>query len=344
MASKSKLRILIVRLSAIGDVVHGLPVLNALRDRFPRAHLSWVVEGRASELLRDHPSLDELVVIPRGWLKSPSEIWKLRKRLLALNPSIAIDLQGLARSAIVAWLSGAKRRLVGADGREFSRFLHTESIQPTATHVVDRNLELLRALGILETSVRFALPKYASEAATMNEQLRSLVGRSTFAVINPGAGWPSKRWEMDRFGEVARQLGRRFLMPSVVVWAGHDEQRWAEQIVAGSGGHARLAPATSLRELTELVRQAALFVSADTGPLHMAAAVGTPSVGLFGPVAATRNGPYGPDHTSVQKVCLEGSSRTRRNANNDCMRDITVEDVVDACGQVLGQRLLKMSA
>ncbi|MGF1580800.1 MAG: glycosyltransferase family 9 protein [Gemmataceae bacterium] len=340
----SKLRILIVRLSAIGDVVHGLPVLNALRDRFPHAHLSWVVEGRAAELLRDHPSLDELIIIPRGWLQSPSEISQLRKRLLELNPCIAIDLQGLARSAVVAWLSGAKRRLVGADGREMSRFLHTESLQPKQLHVIERNLELLQAVGIFEPSIRFDLPPFPIEAKTVNQKLKELLRHKNYAVINPGAGWPSKRWEVDRFAEVARQVGREFLLPSVVVWAGDEEKEWAEQIVAGSGGQAHLAPPTSLRELTEIIRQASLFVSSDTGPLHIAAAVETPCVGLFGPVAASRNGPYGPDHVSVQRVCLEGSSRVRRNANNDCMRAITVDDVVKACAEVLGQRLLKMSA
>jgi ADP-heptose:LPS heptosyltransferase len=121
----------------------------------------------------------------------------------------------------------------------------------------------------------------------------------------------------------------------LIVWAGDEERGWAEQIVAGSAGHATMAPATSLGELGAIVRRATIFISSDTGPLHLAAAVGTPCVGLFGPMPAERNGPYGAQHICVQKIVLTGTSRQRRTAGPESMEAISVEDVTDACDRIL---------
>lgn len=339
-------RILIVRTSAIGDVLHGLPVLNALRDALPRAFIAWVVEGAAGQLLRDHKALDELVVIRRKWLKSPRTVLELRRTLRALRFDVAVDLQGLTKSAVAAWLSGAPRRIGfdGRDGRELSRWLNNELVRATRTHVIDRNLELLAPLGITNPIARFDLEDTPSDARTASEILAARQLLDRFAVINPGAGWPSKRWPPQRYAAVARYLGTRHAMQSLVVWAGGEEHAWAEQIVAGSGGFAVLAPDTSLRELAALVRRSALFVGSDTGPLHLAAAVGTPSVGMFGPMPAERNGPYGPQHVAVQKVCLQGSSRAKRTAGPESMEAISVEDVCAACERILVRTAARKTA
>ncbi|MEX0979374.1 MAG: glycosyltransferase family 9 protein [Pirellulales bacterium] len=332
-------RILIVRLSAIGDVMHGLPVLNALRDALPRAFISWIVEGAGGKLLAGHKALDELIVIRRKWLKSPSTVLDVRRRLRGLRLDLAVDLQGLTKSSVAAWLSGARRRIGfdGRDGRELSRWLNNERIVPTRTHVVDRNLELLAALGVTKPVVRFDLEDSPTDVRTAREILAARHLLERFAVINPGAGWPSKLWPASRFASVARYLGRRHSLGSLVVWAGDQERAWAEQIVAGSAGFARLAPATTLRELAAVARQAMLFVSSDTGPLHLAAAVGTPCVGLFGPMPGERNGPYGPAHVTVQKVCLQGNSRERRGAGPESMEAISVDDVCEACERTLAR-------
>ena len=160
-------RILISRLSAIGDVIHSIPVLCALRDAFPQAFIGWVVEGRNGELLRGHRALDELIVVPRGWLKSPKEVLSLRRRLKALNFDTAIDVQGLTKSAFTSWLSGAKRR-IGFEkpaGRELSSWFNRERVAPLKTHIIDRNLELLGPLGIHRPNVRFDLPEHAPDRA-----------------------------------------------------------------------------------------------------------------------------------------------------------------------------------
>ena len=332
-------RILIVRLSAIGDVIHGMPVLNALRIHWPGAMIAWLAEGHCGDLLEGHPALDELIRVPRKWLKSPSEVRRIRRELRQRKFDIAIDLQGLTKSAIAASLSGARRRIGygGIDGRELSRLLNNCLVEPTATHVVDRNLDLLKPLGIVKPKPEFLLPILPDAREKTVAFLGECGLQQRFAVINPGAGWPSKLWPVERYAEVARHLGQHRSLPSVVVWAGNQELHLAEQIVRESSGHATLAPPTTLGELAALNRQASLFVGSDTGPLHMAAALGTPTVALFGPVPHERNGPYGDRHIALQKSRLEGGSRLRRNATNETMLAIESKDVCAACDKLLAR-------
>ncbi len=330
-------RILLVRLSAIGDVIHGMPVLCALRERFPNAHLSWVAEPAGAKLLEGHESLDELVVVPRGWMKSPHEIHRLRRRLRRIRPEATIDMQGLAKSAVAAWLSGCRRRIGFGDekGRELSTWLNNELVVAPDKHVIDANLRLLAPLGIHSPAVRFNLPEQPLAALAADRTIHELGLQEGYAVVNPGAGWPSKIWPAERFGEVAAYLGEKWRLPSVVVWAGDAERAAAEIIVARSAGRARLAPHTTLAELAAVVRRGQLFIGSDTGPLHLAVAVGVPSIGLFGPMPAERNGPYGPRHIAIQKAAFEGSSRERRNASSELMEAIGVDDVRQACDTIL---------
>jgi heptosyltransferase-1 len=333
-------RILISRLSAIGDVIHTVPVLCALRDSIPDAFIAWVVEGRNGSLLEGHPALDELIVVKRRWLKSPSAVLELRSKLRKLRFDTAIDVQGLTKSAVVSWLSGAKTRIgyAGVDGRELSPWLNNLRVLPTAIHVVDRNLELLKPLGIPRPNVRFELPAADTDAVAIERLITAIGWQSGFAIINPGAGWKSKLWPRDRFAAVARHLGEHHGLPTLVVWAPGIEQDWAREIVNQSAGHARVAPATTLAELAALCRRAAIFISSDTGPLHIAAAVGTPCVGLFGPMPAERNGPYGARNIALQKMLLTGRSRDRRNAGPESMEAIGTDRVCTACDELLTHR------
>lgn len=330
-------RILIVRLTAIGDVIHGLPVLSALRDRFPEAQLAWMVEGAAASLLEGHGALDRLIAVPRGWLKSLRTVRAVRRELRDFAPEIAVDVQGLLRSAVAAWLSGAPRRIgFGCEkGREGSRFLNNELVRSTRTHIVDCNLQLLGPLGIEGPLVRFDLPESQDDRQSCGRILSSLGLAAPFAVINVGAGWPSKLWRTDRYAQVARHLGEKRSLPTLVVWAGSEERAAAAEVVAAAGGSALLAPNTSLRDLAALCRRASLFVGSDTGPLHLAAAVGTPCVGLYGPMPAARNGPYGRQHIALQKASFQGTSRQRKTAPRTLMDAITAADVCRACDEIL---------
>ena len=330
-------RILIVRLSAIGDVIHTLPVLCALRRRFPDAHLAWVTQRSAATLLRGHEALDELIELDRGWLKSPGTVWRLRNRLRAMKLDVTIDAQGLTKSAIVAWLSGAARRIGFGDkrGRELSKWFYSQRVRTSARHVIDCNLELLRPLGISSPAVDFGIPEHTADAAAAGRMIRQAGLESRFCVINPGAGWPSKLWPAERYAVVARHLGNAWGMSTLVVWAGEGERETARQIVDGSPQYARLAPSTTLPELAAIARRARLFIASDTGPLHLAVAVGTPCVGLYGPWPAGRHGPYGPRHVALQEVTFEGSTRQRRRAPSSLMKAISVELVCEACDRIL---------
>lgn len=331
-------RILIVRLSAIGDVIHGLPVLCALREALPEAFLGWIVEGRAADLLEGHPALDALVRVPRGWLKSPREVWRVHRRMHALRFDAAIDLQCLTKSAIAARLSGARRRIgkAGEDGRELSKWFHNELVACGGSHVIEHYLELVKPLGVSSPQVRFDLPERDVDVRMAEEFLRTqgLRGRR-IAILNPGAGWPSKVWPAERYGELARHLAKAHGVASVAVWGVPGELPLAQRIVAASDGHATLAPATSMTELAALCRRAAVFVGSDTGPMHLAVAVGVPTISLHGPSRAEWCGAYGPRNVRLQVRYEDGSALERRQADDSAMRAIEVPLVAEACDRLL---------
>ncbi|MCC7085215.1 MAG: glycosyltransferase family 9 protein [Pirellulales bacterium] len=334
-------RILIVRLSAIGDTVLSIPVLCALRDHFPHATIGWIVERTSAPMLRGHADLNHLIEVPRGWLKSPRVVWNTVRRLRSIGFDVTLDLQGLTKSSITARLSGARRRLgftkSDFEGREFSTWINNELVAPTAEHVVERSLELLQPLGIHRPAANFRMPVYEeSEAAVVRFIVERGIGAG-YAVINTGAGWPSKLWPPERYAAVAAYLGKTRCVPTVVLWSGQQERLVADQIVARAGGYAHLAPQTSLTEVACLARRARLFIGSDTGPLHIAVAVGTPSIGLYGPMPASRCGPYGPKHIALQNAKLPGKLKNRRTADNTTMLAIGVDEVCRAGDDILAR-------
>ena len=329
-------RFLIVRLSAVGDTIFSLPVACALRRHNPQAFIAWVVEPLSAMMVRTHDCLDEVIVVPRGWWKSPAELRKLRCKLAELEIDTTLDLQSLTKSALVARLSGARRRLgfTRPWGRELSLVLNNERVRVEADHVVNGYLEILKPLGIVSPQVEFRIPPDDKASGSMLAFVTRELKSQPFAVINPAASWPSKIWPIDRYGEVARYLGEQHGLRSIVLWYGDIERVWAEQIVSGSQGQALLAPPTKLNEVAALARQACLFLSSDTGPLHLAAAVGTPCVGLYGTSRVGRCGPYGSQHIALQAYYQDGTSRQRRSAANLAMQAITVAQVCDACEEI----------
>lgn len=332
-------RILIVRLTAMGDVIHGLPVATALREHFPEATIAWAVEGRAAELVEGHPDLDMVVKLPRHWWRSMAATRGVRRQLRALEFDIAVDLQCLTKSALVAWLSGAKRRLgvAGANGREFSKLLNNELTEVRAPHVVDHYLKILEPLGIVAPEVKFKLPETAESAKFARRSLQQLsLEDAPFAILNPGAGWPSKLWPADRYGKVARHLYDQHGVRSLAVWCGSAERALAQRIVNTSNFAAMLAPSTTMPQLAALARHARLFVGSDTGPMHLAVAVGTPTISLHGTSRADWCGAYGPTNIRIQQYYQDGSARERRTADNTAMKAIEVSTVIDACDRLLG--------
>jgi ADP-heptose:LPS heptosyltransferase len=208
-------------------------------------------------------------------------------------------------------------------------------VGPTRDHVVDAFLEMLQPLGIDTPHAEFQIPDDPSAHARVAEFLeRELAGRRP-AMIVPFASWHSKTWPIERYAEVVMHLGRGHGLRGVVTWYAQHERRAAAELVASSEGHAVMAPRTSLLDLAALARRAALFVGPDTGLMHLAAAVGTPCVGLFGPTRIDRSGPYGENHVPLQAYYQPGTRRQRRQADNLAMQAIDADSVCRACDQAL---------
>jgi lipopolysaccharide heptosyltransferase I len=331
--------IVIVKLSAIGDVLHAVPAAVALKRAFPATRIGWAVEGRAADVLAGHPAIDHLFRLPRGWLKSPRAVWSLRQQLRLFAADVTIDMQGLFKSMVATALTGAHTRIGYAkpESREQAWIAYTHAIRPSATHIMERHCELLGPLGVKPRAIEFDMPRWPVSRSRVHEWFRELRFDGPPSIINPSSGWQSRRWPTERFAAVARELMHRHGVRSLVVWGGGDERLAAERIVADAGDAAVLAPATTLQDLGEVCRLARLFISSDTGPLHLAAAVGTPCVGLYGPIPGGRNGPYGPRHVNVEPPEHLRPAWEDRKTDMQSMLGIEVADVVAAAERQLSR-------
>lgn len=347
MPDRTDLRILVCRLSHIGDCVLALPMVNELRRAFPDARITWAMESPTHKLLGGHAAIDEVLVVPRGWMKRLSSIREMFRQLRSRKFDIAVDPQSILKSAMLARLSGAPRRLgfSGKHGREKSNWLNNLLVNPQSSHLVDRSLELIRPLVPDAHFSGFNLPVPA-EAMQMARDFRNRQANGKrMVIINPGASWPSKQWVNSRFGELAGILASSADSVPVVTWGGETESGMADEIVRVSQGRAIKAPPTTLPELTAFLKSSELFIGCDTGPLHIATAVGTKCIGLYGPTRPEDSGAYGPQHIAIQVRYQSGGSRERRQAANDAMREITTEMVArsaisslnagDGCGTCL---------
>ena len=322
-------RFLIVRLGSLGDIIHAIPAAAALRAALPDSVIDWLVDPRYVALIEMVTAVNHAVPVdPRaGMVRLFATLSALRKR----KYTIAFDFQGLIKSATIARFAGAER-LVGfpqAQLREkAARAFYTDAPESVhAVHVIRKNLELVAALGIETGEPAFPLNVPRTPAV---EDTQSRFGGAPFALINPGAAWPNKRWPPDRYGLVAAAIRERFGWPSLVLW-GPKEQAQAVAVVDASNGAAVLAPPTSIVDLFGIAKAARIAISGDTGPLHIAGAVGTPLVALFGPTFAERNGPWSKSDVVVKRTdrceCLY---QRQCHVAAPCIDDIAVEEVVAA--------------
>ena len=316
------MRILIVKLGSIGDIVHTLPALAALRAAMPQAEISWVVERQSAEILRDNPLLDHLIEVDtkalRRGLMSGETLRAPRQQLRRLRASafdVALDFQGLLKSASIARLSGA-RRVFGysrAGLREpASALLLSKTIPvPRQTHVIRKALLLLEgALGVPEPEVlSFPINTTPKDEAEAHE-VAATTGEK-YAILNPGGGWPTKLWSVDRFGKLADLLWSNFGISSLVTY-GPGEEKLAEEVRQALVSGKAQPVSLSLKGFYSLAHNAKVYVGGDTGPTHIAVAAGAPIVGLFGPTEWWRNGSPRPDD-----VCVE---RTDIDCRVDCHR------------------------
>src|ERR1043165_3696312 len=316
------MRILIVKLGSIGDIVHTLPALDAIRKALPHSEISWVEEQSTSEILRDNPLIDRLIEVDtkalRRGLMSGEPLRAPRQQLRRLRASafdVAIDFQGLLKSASIARLSGA-RRVFGysrAGLREpASALLLSKTVAvPKQTHVISKSLLLLEgALGIpVPQEFSFTINTTQSDEAEAQAAAASTGGK--YAILNPGGGWPTKLWSVERFGKLADLLWSSYGISSLVTY-GPGEEALGEGVRELSVSGKALPVSLSLKGFYSLARGARVYVGGDTGPTHIAVAAGAPIVGLFGPTEWWRNG-----SPRAEDICVE---RTDIDCRVDCHR------------------------
>ncbi len=321
-------RILIVRLGSLGDIIHAVPAAAAIRRAFPQARIDWLVDVRHCELL-------ELVTvvnrrIPIETSRFGSVVDAVREMRHARYEAV-LDLQGLLKSAVLARLSGASR-VVGFPSEllreRAARMFYTETAGEPASHVIEKNMSMLKAIGIRMPEIAFPLDdRNPGIAADARSRLGVPAGRR-FALINPGAAWPNKRWPPVYFAEVARALSARHGLRSLVLW-GPGEEQLAHDVVAASDGAAAASAPTTVADLVSLARASALMISGDTGPMHIAGAVGTPLIGIFGPTDPHRNGPWAEHDLTASRYRACACHYERRcRISGWCLLDISPREVM----------------
>lgn len=325
---------LLVRMSSLGDIIHTLPAAAALRESYPRARIDWLVNTRWSSLLAGNADINRVICVNRSALGGTVSCLR---ELRATRYDCALDFQSLYRSAIFSFASGAPRR-IGFD-RHYAReglasLFYTEHVHPRGFHKVDHNLSLVEAAGARRIPARFPLvvPVEAEESIRV-ELVRH--GISSYYVLSPGAGWRSKCWPAERFGELHQKLAQRYGWRAVVSFA-PEERSLAEKVRSTASNSEPILLPLDLPQLMALLRRARFLVAGDTGPLHLASALGIPVVGLYGPTDPARNGPYFHADIVVRNAKPEETTYRRSAFHSPAMLSITVEQVMDAIERRLG--------
>lgn len=341
--------ILIIKMSSLGDVLHALPTLHALRQNCPRARIVWAVHENFSALLPEKPFIDDIVYVDKKKLKKLSYWFELRKTLHAYHFDLSIDLQGLAKSAIVAFNSGARKKVGYWEMREGSCLISKGLKGPHAyDHVIERYLDVVRCLGGAVNDVEFPLASIEKERVEVAAKLATLTGGKPYIVVVPGTRRAVKEWPVDYWANFVARVAYSG-MYTVLLGSADDEEKGrliydgvcfyckeAGDYVINKIGY------TSLKELTAYIEGATLFVSVDTGPLHIANALKKELIALFGPTSPERTGPYGGRNGDyIHLVVSPTSTATTEHPVTDdpeCMKAITVDSVWQTYEEVMEKR------
>lgn len=336
------MNILVVKPSSLGDVLHAFPAVDLLRREYPEAGISWLVNEEYAGLIDLLPSVDEAILFPRHRLARARhwhECLPLVRDLRQRNFDLAIDFQGLLRSALLAWLSGAPARIGFHSARECGRMFYTEKVMVPANlrHAVERNVFLVRSALGLEGEMRLPPLRQHHDFAKFARQLLAqhrLDADGELLAVAPGARWASKRWSEGQFARTLDLVVRE--RPDTAVWllGSEDERALAEEVRSACrvAKPANLAGETNLGALCELLRVSSALLTNDSGPMHLAAALGTPTVAIFGPTSAALTGPYGSGHRVFEAPCAAGPChrRTCPQGERECLESIPCKKVAEA--------------
>ena len=342
------MNILMVKLSAIGDVIHTLPSLTALRRLYPDAHITWVVEEAAQDIILHHPYLDEVIIFRRkNWMTDFKRgEWQSVRRdvrsFLALLHSrrydLVIDFHGLFKSAMVVLASGGKRKLGYDSWQELSGLFLNEKIpEDMNKHAVDRYLDFPRYLGATVGQAEFILPIHSdAQAGCLALQNAFSLKKNNYIAVNPIALWKTKLWDNQKFAELADMIQRRLQIP--VVFTGRDKESFDTITSKMTTKGINIGGRTTLMELACIYKDALAVISTDSGPMHLAAAVGTPVIALFGPTDPARTGPYGTGHTVIRAGLSCSPCLLKKCSTKQCMEDILPEQVFAAVEKMLPRK------
>ena len=341
------MNILIVKLSAIGDVIHTLPALNAVRKKYPDAQITWLVEEAAYGVIKGHKALDRIIVskrktwlkglVGRFYLKNIREVCRFIKHLRDTRYDLILDFQALLKSGVLIGLARGGRKIgfdKGMEHQEHSYIFLNERIKPVdmEVHALIRGMMLLESIGIQSREAVFNLPVSDQDRNHANDLLmqHGIKRPELLVAINPMAKWETKLWNNLKFSNLADRLIKQ-ANADVIFTGGQEDSEAIEDIISNMKARAaNFASKTGLKTLAALYEKTSIVVSTDTGPMHLAAAIGTPVVALFGPTAPWRTGPFGPGHKII-RADRECSPCFKRQCNTiDCMKQITVDQVFDA--------------
>jgi lipopolysaccharide heptosyltransferase II len=333
-------RIVLIKPSALGDIVHSLPVLSALRQRFPHSHITWVVNRTYEPLLQGHPDLDATLPFDRGalrggWLAAARTFTGFFRALRAGWFDLAIDLQGLFRSGLIAWASGARRRVTLESAREGARFFCTDSVAlPRADmHAVDRYWCVAQALGAGDAEKVFRVPVMPTAATWAEELLRELP--RPWVVLGAGSRWLTKRWPPEHFAALAGRARAEFGGSAVLV-GGSDEASLSAAVRARLHGPSLdLTGRTALPQLAAVLARADVMLANDTGPMHLAVALGRPVVAPYTCTRVAWTGPYGMFDRAIETTIPCGGSCRKRCSRMECMTELTPDRLWPVLHEVL---------
>lgn len=330
------MKILIIKLSSIGDVVHTLPALYALRSAYPAAKIDWLVEEAASNILIGHPLLNDVFTIKKnGWFVDFGNTYNVAKNIRATDYDIVLDFQGLLKSGIWVFLSGGKRRIGFDKSREMSHTFLNERLPAydPDKHAVDRYLDIVRYLKIDAADIKFSIHISENEKKRAYGLLKvnGIWEGIHFVIVNPEGRWKTKLWDVKKIAGLCNEIMDELGLKVVVVGASYGDKN--KELASLTDNRAiDLTGKTTLKELAHLMSLSSLVVTVDSGPMHIAAAMGAPVIAIFGSTAPWRTGPYGKIHNIVRKElpCSPCFSRVCKDKGNACMEEIGVGDVMKA--------------